>query len=34
MLVARYSGDRVDELTHFEAGVAASFGLPRVLADC
>ncbi|MEY9909647.1 RNA polymerase sigma-70 factor (TIGR02960 family) [Catenulispora sp. MAP12-49] len=33
MLVARYSGDRVDELTHFEAGVAASFGLPRVLGD-
>ena len=33
VLVARYSGDLVDELTHFEAGVAASFGLPRVLAD-
>ena len=33
ILVARYSGDRVDELTHFEAGIAASFGLPRVLAE-
>ncbi|MEY9856561.1 RNA polymerase sigma-70 factor (TIGR02960 family) [Catenulispora sp. GAS73] len=33
ILVARYSGDRVDELTHFEAGIAASFGLPRVLGE-
>jgi RNA polymerase sigma-70 factor (ECF subfamily) len=33
ILVARYCGNRVDELTHFEAGVAASFGLPRVLCD-
>jgi RNA polymerase sigma-70 factor (TIGR02960 family) len=33
ILVVRYSGDRVDELTHFEAGVAASFGLPRVLGE-
>lgn len=31
MLVARFSGDRVDELTHFEVGVAAACGLPRVL---
>ena len=33
ILVARFCGDRVDELTHFEAGTAASFGLPRVLGD-
>jgi hypothetical protein len=33
VLVARYCGDRIDELTHFEAGAAASLGLPRVLDD-
>jgi RNA polymerase sigma-70 factor (ECF subfamily) len=33
ILVARFSGDRVDELTHFEAGVAAAFGMPRVMGD-
>ena len=33
VLVARFSGDWIDELTHFEAGVAATFGLPRVLVE-
>lgn len=33
ILVARYAGNQVDELTHFEAGIAASFGLPRVLCE-
>lgn len=33
VVVARYSGDLVDELTHFEAGVAAAFGLPRVMIE-
>jgi len=31
VLVARYSGDRICELVHFETVVAPYFGLPRVL---
>jgi RNA polymerase sigma-70 factor (ECF subfamily) len=31
LLVAAYAGNRVSELTHFETGVAALFGLPRTM---
>jgi RNA polymerase sigma-70 factor (ECF subfamily) len=33
VLVARYSGDRVSELVHFETAAAPSFGLPRTLVE-
>ena len=31
LLVAAYAGEQVSELTHFESGVAALFGLPRTM---
>ncbi|GAA1983934.1 RNA polymerase subunit sigma-70 [Catenulispora subtropica] len=33
LLVVAYAGDRVRELTHFEIGIAAMFGLPRTMRD-
>ena len=33
LLVARFAGDRISELTHFETVVLPYFGLPRTLSD-
>ncbi|NUR60064.1 MAG: sigma-70 family RNA polymerase sigma factor [Catenulispora sp.] len=33
LLVAAYAGEQISELTHFEAAVAAMFGLPRTMAE-
>lgn len=31
LLVTAYAGDRISELTHFEIGIAAMFGMPRTI---
>ncbi|NUP53235.1 MAG: RNA polymerase subunit sigma-70 [Catenulispora sp.] len=31
LLVTVYAGDRISELTHFEIGIAAMFGMPRTI---
>lgn len=32
LVVVAISGDRITEVTRFEVGVMASFGLPRILS--